>query len=65
MQGTSLNQFVIQAAHKQAQEILEQENLLRLNREETKRIFELLDHPPKPNAALLRAKAIHQKMTRG
>jgi uncharacterized protein (DUF1778 family) len=64
LEGASLNQFVVQAAHRQAQDILERENIVRLNREQTKHIFELLDNPPKPNAALLRAKAVHRRMMR-
>ena len=64
LEGASLNHFVVQAAHRQAQEILERETIIRLNREQTKRIFELLDKPPKPNAALLSAKAVHRKLVR-
>lgn len=64
LEGASLNQFVVQAAHRQAQEILERENTIRLNREQTRRVFELMDKPPKPNTALLRAKATHRKLVR-
>ena len=64
LEGTSLNNFVVQTAHRQAQEILERETIIRLNREQTKRVFELLDKPPKPNAALLSAKAVHRKLVR-
>lgn len=64
LEGASLNTFVVQAAHRQAQEILERETIIRLNREQTKRVFELLDKPPKPNAALLSAKATHRKLVR-
>ena len=64
LEGTSLNNFVVQAAHRQAQEILERETIIRLNREQTKRVFDLLDKPPKPNAALLSAKAVHRKLVR-
>ena len=64
LEGASLNHFVVQAAHRQAQEILERETIIRLNREQTKRVFELLDNPAKPNAALLSAKAIHRKLVR-
>lgn len=65
LQGAPINQFVVQAAYRQAQEILERESILRLNREQTKRVFDLLDHPPKPNAALLAAKSAHRKVVRG
>jgi len=64
LEGAPLNYFVVQAAHRQAQEILERETIIRLNREQTRRVFELLDKPPKPNAALLAAKATHRKLVR-
>ena len=64
LEGASLNKFVVQAAHRQAQEILERETIIRLNREQTRRVFELLDKPPEPKAALLSAKAIHRKLVR-
>jgi uncharacterized protein (DUF1778 family) len=64
LEGASLNHFVVQAAHRHAQEILERETIIRLNRQQTQRVFELLDKPPKPNPALLAAKAIHRKLVR-
>lgn len=65
LEGASLNQFVVQAAHRQAREILERETILRLSREQTRRVFELLDKPPKANAALVAARAVHRKLVRG
>ena len=64
LEGASLNRFVVQAAHRQAQEILERETIIRLNREQTMRVFELLDKPPKATAALLSAKTVHRKLVR-
>jgi len=64
LEGASLNTFVVQAAHRQAQEILERETIIRLNREQTRRVFDLLDAPPKPNSALRLAKAAHRKLMR-
>jgi len=64
LEGAPLNQFVVQAAHRHAREILERETIVRLNREQTRRVFELLDEPPKPNAALRAAKKAHQKLVR-
>jgi uncharacterized protein (DUF1778 family) len=64
LEGASLSHFVVQAAHRHAREILERENIVRLNREQTQHVFELLDHPPKPNAALLRAQALHRRIVR-
>ena len=64
LQGAKLNQFVVQAAYQQAQDILERETILRLNREQTRRVFALLDRPKKPNAALRAAKELHRKLIR-
>ena len=64
LQGAKLNQFVVQAAYQQAQDILERETILRLNREQTKRVFALLDRPKKPNAALRAAKELRRKLVR-
>lgn len=64
LQGSTLNQFLVQAAFRQAQEILERETVIRLNREQTRRIFALLDRPPRPNAALRSAKTTHRKLVR-
>lgn len=64
LQGASLNQFMVQAAYREAQEILERETTIRLNREQSRRLFELLDDPPRPNAALVAARAAHRKLLR-
>jgi uncharacterized protein (DUF1778 family) len=61
LQGAKLNQFVVQAAYRQAKDVLERETILRLNREQTRRVFALLDHPPRPNAKLRAAKELHRK----
>jgi uncharacterized protein (DUF1778 family) len=55
---------MVQAAYREAQEILERETVIRLNREQARRVFELLDKPPRPNAALLGARAAHRKLVR-
>jgi uncharacterized protein (DUF1778 family) len=64
MQGASLNQFVTEAAHQKALELLEQASSIRLNADQTRRVFDLLDKPPKPNRALLAAKTVHERMIR-
>lgn len=55
----------LKTADELEQEILERENHVRLSREEFEQILDLIDNPPKPNEALLRAKAIHRKLTSG
>jgi uncharacterized protein (DUF1778 family) len=64
LQGSSLNQFVTEAAHQRALELLEQASSIRPSAEQTHRVFDLLDKPPKPNRALLAAKAVHARMLR-
>ncbi len=64
LQGASLNQFVTEAAHQKALEVLEQASSIRLNAHQTRRVFDLLDRPPKPNRALLAAKAVHERIIR-
>ena len=64
LQGSSLNLFVTEAACQKALELLEQASSIRLNADQTRRVFGLLDTPPKPNRALLSAKAIHERMIR-
>jgi uncharacterized protein (DUF1778 family) len=58
--GLSLNSFILQAAAKEADAILEQERVLRLTADDAALLLKLLDKPPKPNAALTRAFA-HRK----
>lgn len=64
LQGATMNQFMVQAAFREAQEVLQRETTIRLNREESKRFFELLDRPSKPNARLLAAAAEYRKHIR-
>jgi uncharacterized protein (DUF1778 family) len=44
--------------------IVAEEAIIRLNRAQAKRVFELLDNPPKPSPALLAAKALYRKLVR-
>ena len=53
--GAPLNQFLVQTAYREAQHILERENLIRLSEEQARQVFALLDTPPQPNAKLKRA----------
>jgi len=62
LEGATLNQFCIQAAYRHAQEILERENLIRLNREQAQWVFDSSDKPKSPNQSLKDARAVHQKL---
>ncbi|MDR6504273.1 uncharacterized protein (DUF1778 family) [Burkholderia ambifaria] len=58
LSGSTLNQFIVQSALRAAEQVIEQEEVIRsirLTMDESKRFFALLDEPPQPNEALLRA----------
>lgn len=61
LQGATLNQFVVQSAYQEAQRILERETVIRLSQRNARKVFSLLQHPPKPNKQLKEAvKAYHE-----
>ncbi len=47
--GSTLNQFLVQAAIEKAQQVIDADRIIRLSAEEADRIFELVDNPPAPN----------------
>ena len=55
IQGATLNQFVVQSAFREAQRIVERETLICLSQRDARKLFMLLDHPPKPNGRLKEA----------
>lgn len=59
--GTTLNNFVVQAALEKAQKIVDRETTIRLSRNDTAMLLELLDNPPKPNDALRKAFELFMK----
>lgn len=61
LRGRSLTDFVVSAAHEAAQRAIEEDSLLRLSAEDRQRFAEALINPPKPNAALRRAKRLHME----
>ena len=61
LQGATLNQFVVQSAYQEAQRILERETIIRLSQRDARKVFSMLEHPPKPNKQLKEAvKAYHE-----
>lgn len=50
--GATVNQFVVQTAYQEAQRVIERESVIRLSQQDARRIFSLVDHPPKPNPRL-------------
>ncbi len=53
--GATLNQFLVQAALEKAHTIIEHENKIRLSKQSTENLFELIENPPKVNPKLAQA----------
>lgn len=64
LEGATLNRFVAEAAHQKAVDLLEKASFLRLNAAQTRRVFDLVENPPKPNRALRSAKSTHRRLIR-
>jgi len=59
--GSTVNQFLVQAAIERAKQVVEEENVIRLSGNSTELFFETLDNPPAPNAKLLAAAQAHKE----
>lgn len=55
LSGATLNQFMVQASLEKAEKILDREKTIYFSKNDAAMIINLLDNPPAPNAALLRA----------
>lgn len=55
MVGSTINQFVTQAALEKAEQIVEKERMLAMSQETTAWFFDLLDHPAEPSQPLVEA----------
>jgi uncharacterized protein (DUF1778 family) len=53
--GATVNQFVVQTAYQEAQRVIERESVIRLSQKDARKVFALLDIPPKPNRRLKEA----------
>jgi uncharacterized protein (DUF1778 family) len=60
LQGRTVSDFVVSAAHEAAQRTIEAQEIIRLSAEDQRRFAEALSNPPEPNAALRRAKQAHR-----
>jgi uncharacterized protein (DUF1778 family) len=61
LSGATLNQFVVQAALKEAHAVLERERIIRLSRRDAQAFFRALEKPPSPNARLKKAVAAYKR----
>jgi uncharacterized protein (DUF1778 family) len=59
--GSTMNQFVVQAAVDRAKRVVEDENIIRLSGESTRLFFETLENPPPPAVKLLEAARTHKE----
>jgi uncharacterized protein (DUF1778 family) len=50
--GTTLNNFVVQAALKEAHRIIDREKTIYVSNQDAAMLLNMLDNPPPPNAAL-------------
>jgi uncharacterized protein (DUF1778 family) len=61
LSGATLNQFVVQAALKEAYAVLERERFIHLSRRDAEVFFKALKNPPSPNARLKKAVAAYKR----
>ena len=52
LSGATVNQFLVQAALKEAQIVIEREDVIRLSPHDWNWLLDLMENPPKPNAKL-------------
>lgn len=61
LSGATLNQFMIQAALKEAKKVIEDEGLIVLSEIDADTVFNLIENPPAPNRNLKEAIRKHQE----
>lgn len=59
--GATVNQFLVQAALKEAQAVIEREDVIRLSPRDWNWLLDLMENPEKPNAKLKAAMKRYQK----
>lgn len=57
--GATVNQFLVQAALKEAQVVIEREDVIRLSARDWNWLLDLMENPPQPNAKLKSAMKRH------
>jgi len=62
--GATVNQFLVQSALKEAQAVIEREEVIRLSPRDWNWLLDLLENPPPPNARLQAALECYQKAQR-
>ena len=62
IEGRSVSDFIVAAAHEAAKKTIEETSLIRLSVEDQRRFVELLLNPPPPAPAMERAKEAHARL---
>ena len=62
LSGATVNQFLVQAALKEAQAVIEREDVIRLSPRDWNWLLPLLDAPPAPNDRLRAAQERHRQL---
>ncbi len=63
--GATVDQFLVQSALKEAQAVIEREDVIRLSPRDWNWLLELMENPPKPNAKMKAAIKLYEKAKRG
>lgn len=61
LSGSTVNQFLVQAALKEAQAVIERERVMRLSARDWACLLDLMDNPPEANPALRSALQRYQQ----
>ena len=61
LSGSTVNQFLVQAALKEAQAVIERERVMRLTARDWACLLDLMDNPPEPNPDLRSALQRYQQ----
>ena len=64
LSGATLNQFLVQAALKEADRVIEIDRTIALSERDAQRVFDLIENPPAPNQQLLAAVDKHRAFIR-
>jgi len=65
LSGATINQFLVQSALKEAHQVMEREQTIRLSRRDCERLLDLLENPSRPNARFKAALKRYHKAKRG
>lgn len=59
--GSTVNQFLVQSALERAQNVIEEQDIIRLSVEDAEKFFNAIENPPPPNEKLLAAFRAHRE----